>query len=409
MNTPRISKDEYYLGIAREVARRSTCATPIHRRPDRPDDQIVSTGYAGAPRKTRTASSTGSAFGTSSKSPTASATSSAGAFTPSRTRSSTPPGGRQPASRRHVYFRERPGRPAGRRFSLFHLQKNDHQRRPGPNRLFHGRRRLPAFSSTIGPEPGGRETSSMTRINTAERKSPWPRTAAFLLAAALPWPRRPAPAKKSFKAPGHCRLRRIHRLCRSKTPFQLHTLLTEQRHPKTWMLGRRIAADTAEGLRMLFGWTRTSPSSSTASSAIRNSSARSSALRRRSPRRCSAGGRSTCTAAGPPDGWPSKSSALRRPFWGGLKKNEPGLWAKCAARLDPAVEDELIGEMTGADRALISRSRDSRIFSSSAASSFTTAGLSRGTSSSASQGRGNVIGDRNDPGGPGGPESPSRI
>jgi hypothetical protein len=25
----------------------------------------------------------------------------------------------------------------------------------------------------------------MTRINTAERKSPWPRTAAFLLAAAL--------------------------------------------------------------------------------------------------------------------------------------------------------------------------------------------------------------------------------
>ncbi len=53
MNTPRISKDEYYLGIAREVARRSTCwrrsiGALIVR-----DDQIVSTGYAGAPRKTR--------------------------------------------------------------------------------------------------------------------------------------------------------------------------------------------------------------------------------------------------------------------------------------------------------------------------------------------------------------------
>ncbi len=53
MKSKRISKDEYYLGIAKEVARRSTCfrrsiGTIIVR-----DDQIISTGYAGAPRKTR--------------------------------------------------------------------------------------------------------------------------------------------------------------------------------------------------------------------------------------------------------------------------------------------------------------------------------------------------------------------
>ncbi len=53
MKSKRISKDDYYLGIAKEVARRSTCfrrsiGTIIVR-----DDQIISTGYAGAPRKTR--------------------------------------------------------------------------------------------------------------------------------------------------------------------------------------------------------------------------------------------------------------------------------------------------------------------------------------------------------------------
>ena len=37
----------------------------------------------------------------------------------------------------------------------------------------------------------------------------------------------------------------------TKTQFQLHTLLTEQRHQKTWYLGERIQKDTVAGLRML--------------------------------------------------------------------------------------------------------------------------------------------------------------
>ena len=53
MTAPRTTKEEYYLGIAREVARRSTCwrrsiGAIIVR-----DDQIISAGYVGAPRKTR--------------------------------------------------------------------------------------------------------------------------------------------------------------------------------------------------------------------------------------------------------------------------------------------------------------------------------------------------------------------
>jgi dCMP deaminase len=53
MTAPRTTKEDYYLGIAREVARRSTCwrrsiGAIIVR-----DDQIISAGYVGAPRKTR--------------------------------------------------------------------------------------------------------------------------------------------------------------------------------------------------------------------------------------------------------------------------------------------------------------------------------------------------------------------
>lgn len=49
----RPTKDEYYLGIAKEVALRSTCyrlkgGTIIVK-----DDQIIATGYIGAPRKTK--------------------------------------------------------------------------------------------------------------------------------------------------------------------------------------------------------------------------------------------------------------------------------------------------------------------------------------------------------------------
>lgn len=49
----RISKDEYYMNIAREVASRTTCFRAWHGAIIIRDDQIISTGYAGAPRKTK--------------------------------------------------------------------------------------------------------------------------------------------------------------------------------------------------------------------------------------------------------------------------------------------------------------------------------------------------------------------
>ncbi len=46
----RPGKEEYYLNIAREVCRRGTCLRRQYGAVIVKDDQIVSTGYAGAPR-----------------------------------------------------------------------------------------------------------------------------------------------------------------------------------------------------------------------------------------------------------------------------------------------------------------------------------------------------------------------
>jgi dCMP deaminase len=53
MTAKRISKDDYYLGIAKEVAHRSTCFRRTIGALIVRDDQIISTGYVGAPRKTK--------------------------------------------------------------------------------------------------------------------------------------------------------------------------------------------------------------------------------------------------------------------------------------------------------------------------------------------------------------------
>ena len=46
----RISKDEYYINIAREVCKRSTCLKRHYGAVIVNNDEIVSTGYNGAPR-----------------------------------------------------------------------------------------------------------------------------------------------------------------------------------------------------------------------------------------------------------------------------------------------------------------------------------------------------------------------
>ncbi len=49
----RITKDEYYMNIAREVSLRCSCFRAQHGAAIIKNDQIISTGYIGAPRKTK--------------------------------------------------------------------------------------------------------------------------------------------------------------------------------------------------------------------------------------------------------------------------------------------------------------------------------------------------------------------
>jgi N-acetylmuramic acid 6-phosphate (MurNAc-6-P) etherase len=137
----------------------------------------------------------------------------------------------------------------------------------------------------------------------------------------------------------------------NKTQFQLHTLLTEQRHPKTWNLGERVRKDTATGLRMLFsvdedvaarldalaGDTRTLEAAAAAvEEAILSG-------RKVYVYGCGATGRLA----------KQMESAFWRPFWRKVKA-QGKLWEKLEPVVGRDIEDRLVGEMTGADRALIS-------------------------------------------------------
>ena len=138
---------------------------------------------------------------------------------------------------------------------------------------------------------------------------------------------------------------------RTKTQFQLHTLLTEQRHQKTWPLGERIQKDTLAGLKMLSSVDddiRAKLEELAAAPAVLEQAARAveDAL---------IGGRKIYVYGCGATGRLAKQmeSTFWRPFWRRVKADRK-VAAKLTGRIPDGVEDALIGEMTGADRALIS-------------------------------------------------------
>ncbi len=138
---------------------------------------------------------------------------------------------------------------------------------------------------------------------------------------------------------------------RNKTQFQLHSLLTEQRHPRTWHLGERVREDTLAGLRMLSSVdedirTRIEELAAAPEALERAAKAVEAAIR--DGRKiyvygCGATGRLA----------KQMESTFWRPFWRKVRA-DGRLWAKAARVVSATVEDDLVGEMTGADRALIS-------------------------------------------------------
>ena len=137
---------------------------------------------------------------------------------------------------------------------------------------------------------------------------------------------------------------------RNKKPFQLHTLLTEQRHPKTWNLSSVLKDNVAEGLRQILSVdediaemflhmaenpTLIQQAAHAVSRAIKDK-------RKIFLYGCGATGRLAKQMEG----------AIWRPFWKRLKRKRA--WEKIKTSVPEDIEDRLIGEMTGGDRALIS-------------------------------------------------------
>jgi N-acetylmuramic acid 6-phosphate etherase len=196
----------------------------------------------------------------------------------------------------------------------------------------------------------------MTRTSTGPRAAARPAAARFVLAAAI-FAALLVPAAGRQGDVGLLKLLGITAPPESldyvvdKTPFQLHTLLTEQRHPKTWTLSEKIASDTEAGLRMLFAVDEDV-------AARLESLAGEKVLLGRLVTGieyavlgkkkiyvygCGATGRLA----------KQMESSFWRPFWKKVQA-ESDLWAKVLPSVGPSVGDRLVGEMTGADRALIS-------------------------------------------------------
>lgn len=135
----------------------------------------------------------------------------------------------------------------------------------------------------------------------------------------------------------------------NKTQFQLHTLLTEQRHPRTWTLGERVVQDIPGGLDMLLAVDdditkrlQTVP----ADTLHKLSSAFERALLDR--RRIYVYGTGATGRLAK-----AMESTFWRPFWRNALA-DPEIRARLEPHLSADVEADLIGETTGADRALIS-------------------------------------------------------
>jgi N-acetylmuramic acid 6-phosphate (MurNAc-6-P) etherase len=136
----------------------------------------------------------------------------------------------------------------------------------------------------------------------------------------------------------------------NKTQFHLFNLLTEQRHAKTWNLSFTIQSDTGAGLRMLLAVDQDI-------SAMLANMAQDPRLLEQATSAvveaiysghhlyfygCGATGRLA----------KQMESSFWRPFW--KKVKQLPCWKKLEAHLPPDIEERVTGEMTGADRALVS-------------------------------------------------------
>ena len=136
----------------------------------------------------------------------------------------------------------------------------------------------------------------------------------------------------------------------NKTQFHLFNLLTEQRHGLTQNLSFSIRGDTEAGIRMLLAvdqdiarkLAQLIQSPALLEQAVSAVVEAIQADRKIYVYGCGAAGRVA----------KQMESTLWRPFWQKIRRSP--CWAKLQRELSDDIENSLIGEMTGADRALVS-------------------------------------------------------
>jgi N-acetylmuramic acid 6-phosphate (MurNAc-6-P) etherase len=137
----------------------------------------------------------------------------------------------------------------------------------------------------------------------------------------------------------------------NKKQFQLHTLITEQRHPKTWDMSYVTKNNIGEGLKQIFSVDED------ISQKLRELSEDILSLNQAAQaitQAITTGKRIYIYGCGSTGRLAKQmESAVWRPFWQKLK-SEKVLWDRLKASIPEDIEDLLIGEMTGGDRALIS-------------------------------------------------------
>jgi N-acetylmuramic acid 6-phosphate (MurNAc-6-P) etherase len=135
-----------------------------------------------------------------------------------------------------------------------------------------------------------------------------------------------------------------------KTQSQLHNLVTEQRHSKTWNLSNRISQDMEAGLRMILSVDED------ISARIRSLGRDSDVLERAvqavegailSGSRIYVFG---CQETGRWAKW--LEGSIWRPFWQNLQA-ENKIWEKINSKVGESIESRFIGEMPGSDPSLI--------------------------------------------------------
>ena len=136
----------------------------------------------------------------------------------------------------------------------------------------------------------------------------------------------------------------------NQTQFQLHSLVTEQRHPKTWDLSSVIKQNTEKGLEQILSVDQDISQkihhlSSEPILLVQASQAVENAILHNKKiyiYGCGATGRLAIQI----------DSAFWQPFWQGVKSKEK-IWHKLTNHLNN-IENALSGEITGADRAMVS-------------------------------------------------------